>query len=240
MHLVRIFMLFTLTTLLLLAVARAGFNLWQFHQIPDTATLIQSFVQGLRFDLATVGWILLIPMLLVPFFSIFNVTRWLAKFILIFWLFAAMCLILLMELVTPYFLHESGVRPDMGILSAIENPVELVSGLWSSYLIPAIIGVVLFALIIFAFWSRLETNRMLRYPIKALPALSVTVIGVALCLLAIHSSIDVKKPTLGVDASLISKKTVVNEIAMNSSFKSIRNLVESTGVLNSVSKLKGS
>ena len=227
MHLGRIFLLFSLTLLLLFTLARVGFNLWQFHKIPDTQTLVQSFVQGLRFDLATIGLILLLPILVVPFFAMFNLTKGLSKFIVVTWMLIVLVVVLVLELITPYFLSQSGVRPDLGVITEIEKPVELISQLWSKYLVPAVIGVILIVLILLSFWNRLEVNRMLRYPVKKLPAICFMIVGVALCLFAVHSSVDISKPPMGVDAAVISVDSTVNEITLNSAYKGLMNYASS-------------
>ena len=58
MHLVRHYLLFVFVVVFLLTLARAAYNLWQFDKVVEANVLIPSFLQGLRFDLALIGMVL--------------------------------------------------------------------------------------------------------------------------------------------------------------------------------------
>ena len=226
-HLLRHFVLFTLSVVFLLTMTRAGYSLWQFPKVLEANVLVDMFVTGLRFDLALVGLVLLVPVLLGSFFGMFNLTRGLAKLIVILWLSLGMMYVLLTELVTPYFIAQQGVRPDVPLILSVENPLETIATLWSGQLIPAIIGVVLAVLILIAFWTRLETSRLLRFRLSRLSALALMLVGGALCLLAIHSSID-PKPTrlvLSPGDALVSTDVTVNDIVLNTGYKTAFSVV---------------
>jgi len=223
-HLVRHFLLFVFTVIFLLTVVRAGLILWQLPKVGDVQTLVSSFLTGLRFDLATVGFVLLIPVVIVTLFGMFRWGRGFARWFSLWWLMLALLLILVLELITPYFLSQSGVRPDIYVISAMENPVEAVAGLWSSNIVPAVIGTLLLVLILLAFWARLESHRFLRYPVIKWSGFLFIFIAAALCLLAVRSSIDFESPGLGPDAALISIEGVVNEITLNSTYKTLRSI----------------
>lgn len=221
MHLVRHYLLFVFVVVFLLTLARAAYNLWQFDKVVEANVLIPSFLQGLRFDLALIGMVLAVPVFVVPLLGMFRGTRALGRAFSLAWLFLGLMLILAMELITPYFMQEQGLRPDMGVLTAIKDPVLLLSQLWSRHLIPAVIGLILMVLILIAFWNRLEPSRFLRYPVKAIPAVCLSVLGLALCVLAVRSSVDLNAPGMGPHTSLISKDAMVNEITLNSTYKSL-------------------
>lgn len=218
-HLIRHFLLFVFTVVFLLTVVRAGLNLWMLQKVDDVPTLASSFITGLRFDLATIGYLLIVPIVIVSLFGMFKGTRALARWFSLWWMMLALLVVLLLELITPYFLHIASVRPDLHVLRGMEDPVGTVASLWSIYLVPALIGTVLVALIAVAFWSRMDANRFLRYPVVKWSGFLFLIFGVALCLLAVRSSIDLESPSLGPDAALISTEGVVNEISMNSTYK---------------------
>ncbi|MBX2825279.1 MAG: hypothetical protein KTR33_11165 [Gammaproteobacteria bacterium] len=224
-HLIRHFLLFVFTVLFLLTVVRAGLNLWLLHKVGDVPTLTNSFLTGLRFDLATIGYLLLVPIVVVTLLGIFKGTRAIARWFSLWWMMLALLLVMLLELVTPYFIHTASVRPDIHVFNAMEDPVATVASLWSIYLVPALIGIVLVTLIAVAFWSRMDSNRFLRYPVVKWSGFLFLIVGVALCLLAIRSSIELKQPALGPDAALISVEGVVNEIALNSTYKLLHSVL---------------
>ena len=220
-HLIRHFLLFVFFMLFLHTFARAAYNLWQLDKVIEVNALIPSFLQGLRFDLALIGLLLIVPIILVPLLAMFRPLTSLARVVSVLWLFLSLVLVLLLELITPHFMAEQGVRPDMVAFSAIENPAMLATRVISDNLVPAVIGLLLFVLILVAFWVRLDSSRLLRYPVKPLPALCLIVVGVAFCVLAIRSSFDLNAPIMRPDAALISKSSIVNEISLNSTYKTL-------------------
>lgn len=223
-HLIRHFLLFVFTVVFLLTLSRAGFNLWQLHQVSDAETLVRSFVQGLRFDVATIGMLMLVPVVVVPLLAMFRVTLPLARLFTTLWMMLALLLILLLELLTPYFLHTASVRPDVPAFQDISNLLGVVNEISQKFLIPTLIGAVLLLMLLYAFWVRMETNRYLRFPIRKLPAILFCLIGFLVCVVAIRSSVDPRTVGLGPDAALISATGIVNEIALNSTFKTLHSI----------------
>lgn len=224
-HLLRHLVLFLLVGVFLLTMIRAAYVLWQFPKAMESEALLDIFAMGLRYDLALMGIILLPVVVLGSLFGMLRITRGLAKVLVVFLLMLGMIFILVSELITPYFLVEQGVRPDLSVLTAIKDPVDLLAGLWSSYMIPAIIGLVLTVLIIIAYFARLETSRMFRFPLAPLSTLLILVVGVVLCGWAIYSQIDPSQPPLSPTAGLISAETIINEITLNSGYKMLYSLV---------------
>lgn len=224
-HLLRHFTLFVLIGVFLLTLIRAAYVFWQFPKAMESGALLDIFVMGLRYDLALMGILLLPVLVLGCLFGMLGATRGFAKSLVILLLMLGMLFILVSELITPYFLAEQGVRPDLSVLSAIKDPVTLVAGLWSSYMIPAIIGLVLTVLIIIAYWSRLEVDRMLRYSLKPLSTVFLLVLGVAVCGVAIYSGVYPLMPPLSPSAGLISSELIINEITINSGYKMLYSFV---------------
>jgi len=224
-HLLRHLVLFLFIGVFLLTMIRAAYVLWQFPKVLESGALIDVFVMGLRYDLALMGIILLPVLVLGAVFGMLPFLRGFAKFLVILLLMLGMIFILVTELISPYFLAEQGLRPDLPVLMAVKDPVSMLASLWSAYMIPAIIGVVLTVLIIIAYWSRLETNRLYRFPLAPLSTIALLIVGVVLCALAIYSGIDPAKPPLSPTAGLISSETIINEIALNSGYKMLYSLV---------------
>jgi len=236
-HLFRVFALYALVTLFLLTLTRAGFSLWQLARVEsvdgfDTLSgFAKLFIMGWRFDLALIGAVLLIPVTLGTLLSMLGPLRILGRILIVLFLFFGMLFVLLGEYVTPYFLHLNEARPDLESIKAIENPIEAVAGLWSTQLIPAVIGLVLALLIFIAFLARLEMSRLLRYRIAPLSGITLMIVGGALCVFAMISSIDfIQNPgtlptVLSTDAATITTDTLVNELSMNTAYKAGWSLV---------------
>lgn len=223
-HLLRQYLLFVLTALFLLTMVRAGYALWQFPHLEETEAFVPLFVQGLRFDLALIGMICLVPVVIGSLLSMMTFTRWLAKFVITLFLFGGLFVILLLEMITPWFIHTQGVRPDMNLVGAIEAPLEIIRTIFTQNTLPAVIGVVFCLLVLIAYIARMELARFLRYRTAVPASLLMSLIAGVLCVVAIWSTPDVRKAPLGPGDALISANTTVNDLAMNSAYKTFHSI----------------
>lgn len=224
-HLIRHFLLFAFAVLFLLTMARAGYTLWQMGKVESVGVLISSFLMGLRFDLALIGMLLAVPVFIVPLLAMTRHTKGIGKFFSITWMILALAAVLLLELLTPYTLQQQGLRPDLAVVGAMGDPLNLFSQLWSKYIIPAVIGLVLSLLIFIAFIARLDSKRFLRHPIKVIPAICISIVGLLICVIAATGSAN--PPGLGFspESAQVSQDKTVNEITMNTPFKTIHSLL---------------
>ena len=220
-HLLRKFLLFVLMCVFLLTLMRAAYGLWQFPKLEEADALIPLFTQGLRFDLALIGLICLVPVVLGSILSMTSVTRGLAKFIIVLFLVVGLLLILLLELITPWFIDTQGLRPDINLLMSVENPIGAFKQVATAHVIPLVVGAILCVLIVAAFWARLELQRFLRYRISVPSAVLMAIGGGLICLVAIWSTPDLRNPALSPADSLISTDATVNDLAMNSAYKTL-------------------
>ena len=224
-HLVRQYLLFVFTVVFLLTMTRSAYALWKFSELEETGAFVALFVQGLRFDLALIGFICLVPVVLGSLLSMFKVTRGLAKFIISLFLIMGLGIILLLEFVTPWFVHTQGIRPDVPVFQALESPLTVIqSAIVENAIAAAVLGV-LGLLVLLAFWSRMELSRFLRYRISKPAALATALIGGVLCILAIWSTPDVRQPPFGPADAQISENETINDLAMNTTGKTIYSLV---------------
>lgn len=223
-HLLRQFVLFALTVLLLLTVMRAAYGLWQFPKIAETEAFVALFIQGLRFDLSLIGQLCLVPVVVGSLLSITKITRGLAKFIIVLFLMVGLFLVLALEFLTPWFISIQGVRPDHHLVAAVEDPLKAIKTVFTLHTVPVVIGAVVSALILFAFWMRLEVNRFLRRRVSAPTGILFAIVGGFVCLVAIWSNPDIRKTPLAPADSVISADVTVNEMAMNTSYKAMYSL----------------
>ena len=225
-HLIRHFLVFTLTVVFLLTMTRSAYALWQFPKLEEADAFVALFVQGLRFDLAVVGIVCIIPVILGFTLAVLKATKGVAKFIVSLFLISSVLLILLLELITPFFIDKDGLRPDLALIAGVDSPAETFMTVVREQAIPLAIAVLLVVLIFSAFWARMELSRMLRYRLAALPSLLTALVGGALCLLAIWSTPDLRKPPLSPVDAQISEIDTVNDLAMNTTFKVLYSLAE--------------
>ena len=218
-HLLRHFVLFAFVALFLLTMMRAGYGLWQFPAVVESGAWYTLFLTGLRYDLALIGGLLLVPVILGPLLGMMGITRLISKSFLVIWLMFALGYILVTEFVTPYFILENGVRPDLAILAETEEPIIAGMGFASRYFVPTLIGILLIVMVFLAYGRRLEVTRLLAHRLSVASSLALVILGAAACLLAIRSEYDPGKPALSPSSSLIAKETLINEMSMNTGYK---------------------
>ena len=224
MHLLRQYILFVLVVVFLLTLARAGYALWYFPLLGETQTITSVFVKGLRFDLALIGLICLIPTVIGTLFSILGVTKSLAKLIISVFFFGGFLLITLLELVTPWFLHTQGVRPDFSILASLDSPVGAVQEIFGQSPILLVSGIVVALVLLIAYWIRMDLKRFLRLRIGFFSGVLYAVFCAVLCIIAIWSTTDIRKAPLGIEDSVIVENETVNEIALNTTYKALTSI----------------
>jgi len=224
-HLIRQFVLFALTVLLLLTVMRSAYVLWQFPIISANDAFLSLFIQGLRFDLALISKICIVPVVLGSLLSIAKATRVFAKLLIVLFLMVGLFLILTLELLTPWFISTEGVRPDHHVFGMVESPVDILKSVLDQHTVPFVIGVLISVLILIAFWVRLEYSRFLRRKVFAPTGILFACVGGLACLLAIWSTPNFTKSPFSPTDSLTSADITVNELAMNTTYKTVNSLI---------------
>ena len=218
-HLLGHFVLFILTALFLLTVMRTAYALWQFPSVLEANAVLALFLQGLRFDIALIGMVLFVPVVLGSLLSVTKYTRGLAKFVVLLFLTLGLLMILVLELMTPWFINAAGVRPDLSLLAEVDKPLHIITTVFKEHTVPLVIGLVVSFLILIAFILRLELNRFLRFRVFAPTGILMCLLGGLLCVMAIFSTFDLTQRALSPADSLISRDTMVNDLALNTPYK---------------------
>ena len=155
-HLIRHFLIFALTVVFLLTMARSAYALWQFPRLEAANAFVALFLQGLRFDLALIGIVCLVPLVLGFALSIFKASKGLAKIIVSVFLMGSLVLILLLELITPWFIDNYSLRPDLELITSVPSPMQTFTTVLREQAIPLVVAALLVVLIFSAFarvWS---------------------------------------------------------------------------------------
>ncbi|WP_175623940.1 LTA synthase family protein [Pseudocolwellia agarivorans] len=145
-YLIRPFILFTLLLVFTLFVSRLGLGLWQFDRFDTIQSFITLLLSGIRIDLSTIGYLLIIPAIIHPWVMLFFKKNkvWLATLNVIF--FAIFISILFFELATPAFIIEYGFRPNRLFIEYLAYPNEVIKMLVNGHLVTLIVVVVLLIL----------------------------------------------------------------------------------------------
>ena len=119
--------------LLILALSRLGLVLWQFERVNDASAWTSIFLSGLRIDVSTLCYLLLVPALLACFISGRHSLGNIWNLALRIFITTALCLVVFMEVVTPAFILEYDLRPNRLFVEYLMYPKEIVSMLTTGY-----------------------------------------------------------------------------------------------------------
>jgi len=182
---------FAAATLVFLSVARAAFVLWHLDRVRAADMLGTVFVQGLRFDLVLVGFLTLIPVLLLWLFATTRPMLRVGSWLLRAYLVACFAGLVFMELATPSFINQYDARPNRLFVEYLIYPKEVVSTLVGGYawqFAGAILAVIALAWL-FAQRLRASAQHAAR-PMHFAAVLVLTPVLFALCVLAARSTLD--------------------------------------------------
>jgi phosphoglycerol transferase MdoB-like AlkP superfamily enzyme len=141
--------------LIVLSVSRFGLVLWKFDRVSNTGQLTAIFVQGLRVDIIQLCLLSLIPLLLMPIFTIakyWHGWRWFTYV----WVTLAIVLLVFLEASTPGFIAEYDVRPNRIFVEYLKYPHEVASMLWVGFRIH------IFATLIFIAFTHLVMQGLMK------------------------------------------------------------------------------
>jgi len=217
-HLLGRLVLFTLTLIFLSTMARSAYVLWHFFDVEQSGALLAVFVTGLRNDIAAAALVCLIPASLGFLFALSTWTRFLSKAIFVITLLGGLVLLLVLELITPWFMEMQGIRPDLAAVLAVQNPIAEIEAAARRWPIPMAIGVLLLLMIVIAFTARLELSRLLRYRLSIPSGIMLMVLVTILCLVAIWSPGNIHQPPLAYAESPMPEAStqLVLELSNNS------------------------
>ena len=120
---------FFLIGLLVLGASRAGLSLWRHAEVAEVGGWGRVFVQGLRVDVATLCLLLVPPALVLLLAPAQGApARWI-RWAMAAWLTTAIALLVFLELATPGFMDEYGLRPNRTFLEYLVYPKEVFSTL---------------------------------------------------------------------------------------------------------------
>jgi len=208
--------------ILLSGFARLGYTLWFRDRVAETGGFAYIMLQGLRFDLVTIGYLFAIPAALTPFLNALpRIARYWAQALAVY-LLAVLAGLVFMEAVTPTFVLEYDIRPNYLFVEYLRYPKEVFSMLFVGYKLEILVCAVTVPVLVWAAsqgitrqFARVDRNSLLFAPVFSIAAL-------LLCFAAARSTLD-HRP---VNASTVafSADTLVNSLPLNSLY-SVANAV---------------
>ena len=134
----RPFLLFSLLLITTLFLSRVGLSLWQVDRFNDFSSVTSLFFNGLRIDLSTLGYLLILPAILHPWLikSKFSEAWQKILSVLFFVIFIA---VIFFELSTPAFINEYGFRPNRLFIEYLAYPDEVMQMLVNGHLLTIVL-----------------------------------------------------------------------------------------------------
>ncbi len=218
-----------LACLAVLALSRAGLVTWQLGRVEAAggSRLVFIFLQGLRFDVVTLGLLLGPPAILSP---VFATSRRLAggwiRFLRVYCLLV-LAIVVFLEAATPSFVNEFDVKPDRRFVEYLIYPKEVFGMLISAYGLQLLLATALVAGAVYvlnrALGRQVAPGERLPLWRAALLVPLLAVISVA----AVRSTLD-HRP---VNASTVvfSTDPLANQLPLNSTYTVLYALYEMTG-----------
>ena len=149
----RSIVIFCLIALIIVTLSRIGLGLWQIERVSAVDGWSHLLLQGLRVDLATLCWLWGIAALGTAIFSGDHAIGRCWKQILRIWLTLGLWLILFLEVSSPSFIQEYGVRPNRLYVEYLIYPKEVFSMLWGGRKLEVIFGFLVSGATLFGGWK---------------------------------------------------------------------------------------
>lgn len=227
---------FCLIALVLVTFSRIGLGIWQIDRVTAVDGWSHLLLQGLRVDVATLCWLWGIAALGTALFSGDHAIGRSWNKLLQLWLTLGLWLILFLEVSTPSFIEEYGIRPNRLYVEYLIYPKEVFSMLWGGRKLEVIFGFVVSAVTLFGGWKlsgyllrNLTYSRWYWRPVIAVAVIVVTLLGA-------RSSLGHRPLNPALVA--FADDPLVNSLVVNSSY-SLFFAIDQMGGESSASKVYG-
>jgi len=202
--------------LIIFTFSRLCLALWQIDRVDNVDGWGAIFLSGLRIDIASLCYLLVLPSLLACLFLSDNTVGRICSWFLRLWIVAALWLVVYMEIATPSFILEYDARPNRLFIEYLIYPKEVFSMLWGGYKLELFIGSIMSLVTVYGGWkfSRYIVSD-LKFPHwhwRPLTAL----LAVALCFIGARSSLEHRPLNPAMVA--FSSDPLMNNLTLNSSY----------------------
>lgn len=204
--------------LLLVTASRIGLSIWHADQVREADGWSRVLLGGLRVDIATLGLLFGLPAVLAFLVPSRGALARHARRLLDGWLLLSVVTLLFLEVATPDFMAEYGLRPNRLFVEYLIYPKEVLLTLLRGHLISTSLGVAAVALVAWGLWSglrRLRTSTVTSSPLWLRLPLAVCVL--LLSTLAVRSTVTGHRP-LNPAMVAFSADPTVNQLPLNSTY----------------------
>lgn len=180
----RSILIFCAIAFIFLTLSRIGLGIWQADRVAAVDGWSHLLIQGARVDFAGLCWLWGIAALGTAIFSGDHFVGRTWNLILRVWLTLGLWLIVFLEISTPSFIQEYGIRPNRLYVEYLIYPKEVLSMLWSGRKLELLLGGVVSGLTLWGGWKlsgtllkNLTYPRWFWRPVIAVIVIAVTLMG---------------------------------------------------------------
>ncbi|WP_270829408.1 LTA synthase family protein [Aeromonas sp. QDB20] len=210
------FFIFCILALFTLTFSRLALGVWQQERVDAVAGWQEMLLQGIRVDFATLCWVWGVPAMLTQLLAgPHAICRgWLQ--VIRVWLTVGLWLMLFLELSTPSFINEYGLRPNRLYVEYLIYPKEVLSMLWAGRKAELLLAVVFSgAVLAGGWWLSGRLVRGLRFPRWYLrPAFALLILSIGF--LGARSSLGHR--ALNPAMVAFAEDPLVNSLTVNSAY----------------------
>ncbi len=215
---------FAWRVLLILSVSRVLLIAWQWQRVSDAGTVNFLLLQGLRFDVVLLGLALAVPVIAFPLLASTRFLLPLWRYLLRYYLPAALLLITFLECSTPSFIAQFDARPNILFLEYLIHPVEIISTLWTAYRLQLLFAAAALYFVLRWITRPLKTTTAAMQATGMLPALLVTPLLLLVCVGMVRST-TAHRP-VNPSTVAVSTDPMVNDLALSSLYTALYALYE--------------
>jgi phosphoglycerol transferase MdoB-like AlkP superfamily enzyme len=218
----RPFLYAVMASLIITGLARIGYLFWLNDRVAATNGLGFILLQGLRFDLVSLGYLLVIPAALTPVLLANRKTARVWLPVLKWLLITVVGLFLFMEVATPPFISEYDVRPNYLFVEYLKYPREVFSMLFVGYKVELLAAILFVPALLWPIARGI--SRQISHVGQVRPLLVVPFAfgALLLCFAAARSTLDHRPVNPSTVA--FSSDTLVNTLPLNS-FYTVANAI---------------
>ncbi len=208
--------IFSIACLFLWSVSRFIYISFLYHERILSMSM-DSFIllQGIRFDIVTIGYIIAIPMLLALMLSPFKKPWHYFQRLLTWYFCSVFAVVVFLELSTPSFIDQFDIRPNILFVEYLKYPKEVISTLLGAYSVDLMAACMIVPSATLGVWAVLRRSRSTNASsIKG--NLILAPICIVVTFIGIRSTFDHRPVNPSVVAA--TPDLMVNSLALNSTY----------------------
>jgi phosphoglycerol transferase MdoB-like AlkP superfamily enzyme len=215
---------FVACALIFLSVTRLLLTCWQIDRVTQVSGFWYVVAQGVRFDIVLLAQLIIIPVLLIPLFSIHKTSF---NFIIIatkYYFIVVAGLLIFIEFITPNFIGQYDFRPNVLLIEYLEYPREVMSMLLKAVPLQMFFAITATSFLVWQFWKLMDRIQSKTMPSVMWSSPLLALLGIILCVGGARSAVGHRPVNPSTVA--FSSDPLVNSLPLSSGYSVLYALYE--------------